>query len=146
MSGLGHIKMYKHPEPDTRTEYAEFLVFKLKYTIIQSGLIDVTNCSSGLPLITVKVPGWYSVTLKGVLRFSISIGNVAKFGIMEDSNISNMYFREDSHNNGNNEYPINVVNRYMFIDKATRLRYGLIYNTIVQQYDHDIEFYMIKVT
>ena len=153
MGGINYnnkvIKMYKHPEPDTRTgRTGPFLIFKLNYIVLQSGLIDVTNCSAGLPLINVKTPGWYSVTVKGVLRFSRSIGNVAKFGIMQDSNISNMYFREDSPNNGNNEYPINVENRLIFIDKPVKLRYGIIYdpNTPIHPYDHDIELEINKVT
>jgi hypothetical protein len=142
------IKMSKHPESDTRTgRTGPFLILKLKYTVIQNELIDVTNCSAGLPLINVKVPGWYSVTMKGVLRFSKSIGSVARFGIMQDSNISNMYFREDSPNNGNNEYSINVKNRCIFIDKPVRLRYGIMYdpNTPIHPYDPDIELEMFKV-
>ena len=150
MSGLGHIRMYKDPVLDTRTLYQEFLVFKLKYTVIQNGLIDVTDSPAGfgLPLINVKVPGLYSVTVKGVLRNIVIPENIAKFGIVEDSNISNMYFREDSYKTGNTEYPINVVNRYMFIDKPVQLRYGIICNTYVVRppYDHDIEFEMINVT
>ena len=146
----GIITMYKHPEPDIRTgknTTGPFLIFKLKYTVLQNGLIDVTYCSAGLPLINVKVPGWYSVTVKGVLRNISLPGNVAQFRIMQDSNISNMYFREDSHINDNNEYPINVENRHIFIDKPVKLRYGIMYDpdTTIQPYEHDIEFEMIKV-
>ena len=147
MSGLhGHINMYKHPDPDGRTLYQEFLVFKLKYTVLQSGLIDVTDspAGSGLPLITVKVPGLYLVSVTGVLRDFMEIGMV-HFRIVEEDNVSNVYFYEDASYNYNNGFPINVVNRYIFIDKPVELRYGLIYTRNIVPYNHDIEFLMIKV-
>jgi len=136
MSGLsGHIKMSKHPDPDTRTGYAQFLVFKLKYTVIQNGLIDVTDSPAGFPLITVKVPGCYLVTVKGTLRDLTSLGDTARFRIVEENNVSNVYFREDLLNESDSVYRINVENRY-----------GIMYDTNIQPYSHDIEFEMIKVT
>src|SRR5690606_15298482 len=108
----------------------------LKYTVIQNELIDVTDspAGSGLPLITVKVPGLYSVTIKGLLRGFLSLGSTARFRIVEENNVSNVYFSEDSHSGG--AFPINVENRIIFIDKPIQLRYGIM-EAMMEPYTHD---------